>query len=75
MELVKVKFKGGWALAEPADVGKGMYELYIEPVEAEKEEETAPPVVFPTCVGMNRAAKAIKKSGAGVPHVCGDEPL
>ena len=29
MELVKVKFKGGWAFAEPADVGKGIYELYV----------------------------------------------
>lgn len=39
MELVKVKFKGGWALAEPADVGKGMYELYVEPVKAEPIKE------------------------------------
>lgn len=52
MELVKVKFKGGWALAEPADVGKGIYELYVEPVEKEspvvipedKESEITPPV-------------------------------
>ena len=35
MELVKVKFKGGWAFAEPADVGNGKYELYVEPVKAE----------------------------------------
>ena len=52
MELVKVKFKGGWALAEPADVGKGIYELYVEPVEEEipvgipeeEEEVIIPPV-------------------------------
>lgn len=58
MELVKVKFKGGWALAEPADVGKGIYELYVEPVEAEKEEETVPPVEVkknvPDSRGRNR---------------------
>ena len=39
MELVKVKFKGGWALAEPADVGSGKYELYVETVEAEPIKE------------------------------------
>ena len=52
MELVKVKFKGGWAFAEPADVGKGIYELYVEPVEEEipvgiqeeEEEVIIPPV-------------------------------
>ena len=54
MELVKVKFKGGWAFAEPADVGNGTYELYVEPVEEEdipvgipedeKEEAIIPPV-------------------------------
>jgi len=39
-------------LAEPADVGKGIYELYVEPVEKEspvvipedKESEIIPPV-------------------------------
>ena len=47
MELVKVKFKGGWAFAEPADVGSGKYELYVEPVKAEpavKEDQEDPPV-------------------------------
>ena len=67
MELVKVKFKGGWAFAEPADVGKGIYELYVEPtegekpvalIETEKEEEAAPPVEVkknvPDSRGRNR---------------------
>jgi len=66
MELVKVKFKGGWALAEPADVGKGIYELYVEPVEEEipvgipeeEEEVIIPPVEVkknvPDSRGRNR---------------------
>jgi hypothetical protein len=66
MELVKVKFKGGWAFAEPADVGKGIYELYVEPVEEEipvgipeeEEEVIIPPVEVkknvPDSRGRNR---------------------
>ena len=46
MELVKVKFKGGWALAEFRDVSNGVYELYVEPVAEEipevKEVEDEP---------------------------------
>ena len=68
MELVKVKFKGGWAFAEPADVGKGIYELYVEPIaeeespvaltEVKKEVKEDPPVEVkknvPDSRGRNR---------------------
>ena len=47
MKLVKVKFKGGWALADPARIGQsradvgldGVWELYTEPA-AEAPKET-----------------------------------
>ena len=31
-------------------------------------------IVFPTCVGMNRAATAFEQRNARIPHLCGDEP-
>lgn len=66
MELVKVKFKGGWALAEPADVGSGKYELYIEPVKAEpavkevQDVKEVPPVEVKKNVSDNGGRKRKK---------------